>query len=329
MIRHHRPAPWDVAVASLSLRVAGTRPMTQHGLRQQAWKFYFVAVSWPAYVFVLPYIHKMVGWWSLGFMLFPGAYLLNWMALLFHECWHGYVPNINNRFFYHLYGWMLLSDPQLFGLLHAHHHSRVSTWDDREVHPFGYIHYRPLRILNNLLELTLGMLYVLLAWYVVVPFHHAYAPRYRLSMLAWSVVMWIVLAGTVGFASHWVFGVSASDILMPFTVSFWLGTLLLHYSTLTQHGNLIVDGDIRERNRWVRCVRAEGIVERLFLFLTHQDQPLHHNQPAFYWRVFRSNQGSVPEGAVSMRLSEVLIVVRDMILGRPTDHGLIGRVEKP
>jgi fatty acid desaturase len=302
----------------------GTRPITEAGLRREAWKFYFVLLAWPAYCIALPYVHRLIGWWSILFMLFPGAFLLNWMALLLHECWHRYVPNINNRFFYNLFSWLLLIDPQLFRLLHPAHHARVSTWDDREVHPFGDIKSRPLKILNNALELALGMLYIVLAWQIVVPLHPDYQKRYRVSSLANTTLMVAAFLVFVATACRLAFGLSAIDIVVPLLVSYWLGGMVLHYSTLIQHGNLIVAGNLDERNRWVRSLRAAGPIEAIFLVLSHQDQVVHHTDPSVYARPFRNHLVAAPPGAILITARNFLTIAWDMLRGRETLHGTLG-----
>jgi len=305
-------------------RAPGTRPITQAGLRRQAWKFYFVVLAWPACCVALPGVHAAIGWWSLLFMLFPGAFLLNWAALLMHECWHRYVPNIDNRAFYNLLAWMLLNDPQLFRLLHPAHHSRVSTWEDREVHPFGDIRSRPLKVFNNALELTLGMLYIVLAWHIVVPSHPAYRKQYRVGSL---VVAALAIAGFLALvfaASRSAFGLSAAEVAVPLAASYWLGGMVLHYSTLIQHGNLIVAGGLHERNRWVRSLSAAGPIEVLFLVLSHQDQVVHHTEPSVYARPFRNNLVARPSGAVVISARDFLTIAWDMLLGRDTAHARLG-----
>ncbi len=302
----------------------GTRPITEAGLRRQAWKFYFVLMAWPAYCIVLPYAHRAIGWWSILLMLFPGTFLLNWMALLMHECWHRYVPNIPNRPLYNVYAWMLLNDPQLFELLHPAHHSRVSTWDDREVHPFGDIKSRPLKILNNILELTFGMLYVVLAWHIVVPRHPHYRNRYRISSAVVAALMIATFLVLVSTASRLAFDLSIAEVAVPLAVSFWLGGMVLHYSTLIQHGNLIVAGNLHERNRWVRSLRAAGPIEMLFLTLSHQDQVVHHTEPSVYARPFRDNLVAAPPGAVMIPMRGLLTIASDMLRGRDTAHATLG-----
>ncbi len=103
--------------------------ISKEAIQRQAWKFYLVTAAWPAYLFVLPFFYARFGPASVVFMLFPGVYLFIWMQCLMHECWHKYVPSVNIRFFYDLFSYMSLADPQIYRLLHSYHHSKVNTWD--------------------------------------------------------------------------------------------------------------------------------------------------------------------------------------------------------
>lgn len=299
-------------------------PASPRALRREMWKPCLLAVAWPAFLLVLPWLHRQVGWWSVGFMLFPGAFIMNWMALLLHECWHQYLPAYNG-FFYRSFSWMLLADPQIFHLIHPDHHSLVSTWGDLEVHPFGNIQNHSLKIVNNWLEIILGMVYILLAWHIVVPRHPRYRFYYRHWRLLVSGLAWSAFFGSVGYIVHRSWGLAPSEIVIPWAVTFWLGSLLLHHSTLMQHGNLIVEGSLQERNHWIRSLRADaGCLEKLFLMLTRQDQVLHHTMPWLYLRPFRNNLMHVPENAVLIGFRDYGRIVQDMLLGRDSSYQSLG-----
>ncbi|MBC2579208.1 hypothetical protein HGI79_02595 [Clostridium sp. DJ247] len=74
-----------------------------------------------------------------------------WLGFLMHECWHKYVPEINNKVFYRIFSWCLLNDPQVYNLVHGIHHSKVNSWEDIEFHPLGKIKNSLLRRIYNLM----------------------------------------------------------------------------------------------------------------------------------------------------------------------------------
>ena len=64
-----------------------------------------------------------------------------------------------------------------------------------------------------------------------------------------------------------------------FLLSFFWGSLIQHNSQLIEHGNLIIEGEWEERAIKARNLRSEGVLAKLFLFLTHYDareHVLHH-----------------------------------------------------
>jgi len=50
---------------------------------------------------------------------------------------------------------MLLTDPQLYKMLHGSHHMNVNSWEDRELHPLGKISDLVLRMIYNYVEVIL------------------------------------------------------------------------------------------------------------------------------------------------------------------------------
>ena len=83
----------------------GVTYIDQRRIRRQAWKFYACLLAWPLYLFLIPYAFHLLRWWSLFFMIFPGAWLFSWVAYLMHESWHKYVPGIPSDLFYYLFGY--------------------------------------------------------------------------------------------------------------------------------------------------------------------------------------------------------------------------------
>ena len=129
-------------------------------IRRQAWKFYVCLLAWPLYLFLIPYAFHRFGWWSLVLMIFPGAWLFSWVAYLMHESWHKYVPGLPSDLFYYLFGFMLITDPQVYRLVHGSHHAEVHTWEDMEFHPWGKIKPKALRRLYNLMEIVFGSIFL-------------------------------------------------------------------------------------------------------------------------------------------------------------------------
>jgi len=285
-------------------------------LSQQSWKFYFAAIAWPLYVFIVPFVYAKTGWGiSVLFMIFPGAYLYVWMACLMHECWHKYVAVIDNKTFYNLFSYMLFTDPQIYRLVHGNHHSRVNTWEDTEFHPFGKIENSYLRRIFNFFEIALGVIFIFSVHMLILPRHPDYKSRYRASSLIRSVCMWILIYGGLGFCSAVVFRLSVPEVTTALLISFWLGSLLTHHLQLVEHGNLIVKGDFNERQIRSRNLRREGILEKLFLFLVHGDpreHVLHHTSVGVYTRPF-PGRVPMPENAAYISLSDYAGVLWGMV----------------
>ena len=277
-------------------------------IRSQAWKYYFLVAAWPLYLFLLPYVYVRFGWLLLVFMLFPGAYLFTWLLCLMHECWHKYTPDIPNDQLYDIFSYMLLTDPQLYRLVHGHHHSKVNTWDDTEFHPLGKIDNTWLRRIYNSLEIALGIIFTFGIIMLTMSKHPNYKSKYKRSICVTSIIMWILFYGGIGFLSASVFNLDASQVAISFLISFWLGSFIIHQDQLIEHGNLIVDGDYHERNIASRNLKNDTVFEKLFHLLTHSDtreHVLHHTMVALYTRPF--------PGKLPMPTSAVCISLKDHI----------------
>ena len=109
-------------------------------LLSQRWAYYITLIVWPLYLLIIPVVWQWQPLLAIIFIIFPGAYLYTWLAFLVHESWHHYVPGISHKLFYTVFSYFLLTDPQFYHLVHGSHHSKVNSWDDIELHPFGYIH---------------------------------------------------------------------------------------------------------------------------------------------------------------------------------------------
>ena len=258
-------------------------------LRRQAIYFYIVPVAWCLFLLLLPAIFAFNRWAGVVSMVFPGLWLFTWLGYLMHECWHKYVPNINNRLWYTINSLLILTDPQVYSIIHGTHHSGVHTWGDIEFHPFGNVKSRTLRIVVSLAEIGFGVAFMMVAGSLAVPRDKRFSGKYRWWKLSLSLVMWCMVYGGVGFLSHVLFRVDPAGIIVPYALMIWLGSFVLHQSQLIEHGNLIVDGDYHRRNARSRNLRPAGIAEKVFLFLTHNDSRehvLHHTLTKVYSRPF-------------------------------------------
>jgi fatty acid desaturase len=287
-------------------------------IRREAWKYYFVLLAWPAYLFFLPFAFARLGWWTVLLMVFPGVWLFTWVGYLMHECWHKYVPGIPHGLFYILYSWMLVTDPQIYRLLHGHHHAEVNTWDDREFHPLGKPGSKRLWRLHNAAEITAGVAFLVVSGLVQVPRLERYKAKYRISSTLLAIVMWAAIYGGLGWASVAVFKVRTGRVAAAYLLQFWLGSFVLHHSQLVEHGNLFVAGDWNVRNVKTRNLRYRTLAEKIFLFLTHHDSRehvLHHTQVRVYSRPF-PGRIPLPENAVVISLRQYFGILGDMLAGR-------------
>ena len=298
-----------------------TNPISEPMLRRQAWKYYFVLFAWPAYLFLLPYAFAQLGWWSLGLVIFPGVYLFTWMGYLMHESWHKYVPNVPNGFFYNVFSWMLITDPQIYGLLHGHHHAEVNTWDDREFHPLGEIHSAGWRRGYHFLEVFTGIVFIVVLSAVMLPRLERYQAKYRVSSAILAVLMWVVILGGLGLGSARAFELRAAPVLMAYGVLLIACSLVLHHSQMVEHGNLIVPGDWKQRNLKTRNLRRQTCLEKAFSFMTHGDareHVLHHTQVQVHSRPF-PGLTPLPEGSVIISLKQYMGILGDMLAGKNSE----------
>jgi fatty acid desaturase len=264
---------------------------------------------------------RRFGFWSFPFFIFPGVYLFTWVGYLMHESWHKYVPNVNNGFFYNAFALMLLTDPQLYRMTHGLHHAQVHTHQDAEFHPLGRIENRAVRVAANWLEFILGVAFLVSMSSVAMLRDPRFEKKYRFWKLPASLACWAVFLGGIGTLSHLAFGVTLSQIAIPWIASYWFNSFILHQSQLVEHGNLYVDGTFQERNIRTRNLKPSGPAEKIFLFFTHgdsQEHVLHHTLPGEYLRPFRGVV-PLPAGAVQSTLKDYLKIAGRMLAGRE-DH---------
>ena len=282
---------------------------------RQSWKYYFAAVAWPLYLLVLPFVFSKLGYFSILFMIFPGVFLFTWVGFLMHESWHKYVPNVANNFFYYLYSWMLLTDPQIYKMLHGGHHMNVNSWEDKEFHPLGKIDNVFLRRIYNFFEIILGTVFIVAMTSITMPFNSKYKGKYRFKSLTLSVFAWIIFFAGIGFLSHVIFSVSAGTVIISSIINVWICSFTLHQSQLVEHGNLIAEGDWNVRNLKTRNLKKDGIPEKLFLLLTHGDATehvLHHTLVKVYSRPF-PGKVPMPERAVYISFKSYLPILWGML----------------
>lgn len=278
---------------------------------------YLVLILWPLFLFLLPPIFNFSIWLAMLYMIFPGLYIFTWVGYLMHESWHKYLPNVSNSFFYNVFALMLLSDPQLYDIVHSTHHGQVNTYEDAEFHPLGQIKSRGLRILHNWLEVLFGTAFLVVAANLTVPFNPLYTKKYRWWKLPVSTAGWVVFFGGLGWLSHLVFDVSAGRVFLSYGLSFWISSFFLHQSQLVEHGNLFVEGTFRERNLYTRNLSPAGAPEKIFLFLTHNDSRehvLHHTHTRLHTRPF-PGLIPLPEGAVWITLGDYVRILGRMLAG--------------
>jgi hypothetical protein len=106
--------------------------------------------------------------------------------------------------------------------------------------------------------------------------------------------------------------------ILSFVLCFWLFSFFLHQSQLVEHGNLIVEGAFNQRNIRTRNLKADGILEKIFLFLTHDDSRehvLHHTLTSIHSRPF-AGIIPLPESAVSITLGDYFRIIGRMLIGQ-------------
>ncbi|BAZ50176.1 hypothetical protein NIES4103_27900 [Nostoc sp. NIES-4103] len=285
---------------------------------QQTIQILFASFAWLIYLLFVPYVYVQLKIFSLFFMIFPGVYLFCWLAVFMHECWHEYLPSIHNKFFYLLLSWMMFLDHQIFAIVHPFHHSQVNTYKDIEFHPVGEIKNHSLRVIYNFCEIFLGNIFtVILATYTIMHQPHL-KKQYSQQQLIISILMRLIIWGGTGYCSHLLLGVTTAQIVIPYVITCWMGSLAVHHSELIEHGNLIIEGKLEERNLKSRNLKPSGIWERLFLFITHNhslEHSLHHVSPKIYNRPF-AYANLMPDETVYISFAEYLIILKEMLTGK-------------
>jgi len=117
-----------------------------------------------------------------------------------------------------------------------------------------------------------------------IPRDPRFAKRYRFWKLPVYLLLITCFFGGVGSLSHLAFGISLSQVIVSFALSIRFPSFALHRSQLIEHGNIIVEGALKERNLFTRNLTPAGFIEKIILFFTHNDSlehVLHHTLPQY------------------------------------------------
>ncbi len=274
-------------------------------------------VSWGCYFFVLPYVWGLHLGLGILFLIFPGIYVSNLLIYFQHECWHRYFDTKYNRALFIILCTILFVQPHLYDIGHRSHHSRVNTYGDLELYPIGEIKNRLLRSLCNCLAIVFGSLFlVMLGGRQEAGISKAQSAIRFLATYTGSFLLW----GAVAYGSMIFFSAPLTNVVISYACSIWAVSVFHHHHELIEHGNLIVEGDIKYRASKTRNFSAENIAHRMFLFMAHQDSrehTLHHTKPKFFSRPFVGKY-EMPEDAVYINFKEYAAILGAMAIGRVT-----------
>jgi hypothetical protein len=294
-----------------------TLPSSQFAYTQTV-KLFIALLFWFIYLFCIPYMYSSLNILSFIFIIFPGGYLFCCLAQFMHECWHEYLVGIHNKFFYSFLSWIIFLDHQIFDIVHPYHHSQVNTYQDIEFHPLGKIKDRSLRIIYNFCEVFLGNIFIALVANFKIMHEPKLKKQYCYTKLTISILMRTIIWGGIGYSSHLLLKVNLLQIAIPYILTCWVGALMIHHSELIEHGNLIVEGKLEERNSRTRNLKPSGILEKCFLFLTNNhslEHSLHHSKPNIYTRPY-PQQNFISEQTVYISFTEYSIILKDMLTGQ-------------
>jgi hypothetical protein len=165
------------------------------------------------------------------------------------------------------------------------------------------------------MEIVFGNIFLQLVTTLRLLFQPRAEQPFRLWLALVSPVVWLIFLGSIGWASYRVFGLAHTEVGISFMLSYFWGSLVQHNSQLIEHGNLIIEGEWEERAVKTRNLRSDGVLEKLFLFLTHNDSRehvLHHTLVQVYSRPF-PGQVPLPQEAVFITLRDYLKIAWRMI----------------
>lgn len=280
-------------------------------------KIYGLIVTWLLYLVSLPWVYANQKILCLFYIIFPGLYLFPLFGLLIHESWHKYLPSVPNKILFPIFCFMLISDPQVYDLTHRSHHTDVNSYQDMQFYPLSKIKKRYLRIIYNFFEIFLGAIFVMTIAGIRLSKEPRFKKQYSYQKFLVFLLCRISFIVGISFCSHLIFGIKTSDILIPYLSTYWGGSLIIHHSMLIEHGNLIVEDKLPQRNIRTRNLKSTGIIEKIVLIFTHDDpleHTLHHSFPQSNTRPAPDNL-SMPDGSVYITFWDYLGILKDMLIG--------------
>ncbi|UUV18354.1 fatty acid desaturase [Fusobacteria bacterium ZRK30] len=263
--------------------------VSKEKLEKEAWKFYLVIPLWLVYFFFLPKIyssHKII---FFLYIFFIGNFLFCLLGYLFHETWHEYLSNIDNKKLYYIYGILIFMDPQIYRIVHGSHHSKVHTYDDIEFYPIGEIKHRTFKIFYRIFEFIIGAAFIIGLQSLILPNNPKTKQKFSVFSHLISIFLILCIYSTIAALSIIFFKIEVTQLIICYLLSIWMHSFFLHQSQLSEHGFLLKEGSYKERSLITRNIAPFGFVEKLFLILTHNDPKehvFHHTLPGEYLRPF-------------------------------------------
>ena len=72
--------------------------------------------------------------------------------------------------------------------------------------------------------------------------------------------MSLLFFGVIGTLSSFILKVEPGFVISSYAMSIWIGSFVLHHSQLIEHGFIIVDGDLKQRNMATRNLARNNFV---------------------------------------------------------------------
>ena len=162
----------------------------------------------------------------------------------------------------------------------------------------------------NFFEIVFGIAFISLAGAYAASTNPKFKKLYSFRRMLFSYVIILTFITCVGYLSAITFVLSTNTVIFSYAITILINSFMIHTSQLIEHGNLIVEGNFNQRNIWTRNLKAKGVFNRIFLFLTHGDSRehvLHHTLVLVYSRPF-PNRIPMPDKAVYISLKDLLKV---------------------
>lgn len=261
----------------------------QNKINAEAWKFYIAIPLWILYFISLPYVFDLSKPFFFIYVFTIGNFLFCWLGYLFHETWHEYIPVVPNKTLYYIYGLLLFSDPQIYRITHGSHHAKAHTYEDLEFYPIGELKNPFLKRLYRWGEFLFGVAFLFFFHSLILPTKKDLKLRFSAGKHIKALIHISVLYGLIILSAMTIFKPELTSLVAAYLIGIWIHSFFLHQSQMIEHGFLILEGSVHERNLATRNVIPEGPLEKFFLFLTHDDpreHVFHHTQPMAYLRPF-------------------------------------------